>query len=61
LLKASLLPKKAYFYNCPGLNVKKEEYYKPEDLVLGNYVNIYGRNCHIIDCDEFTRNWYKQK
>lgn len=40
--------------------MKKDEFYTPEDLVLGNYINIYNRPCLITDCDDFTKKWYKQ-
>ena len=39
----------------------EDEYYQPKDLVLGNYVTIYNRRCHIVGCDDFTRKWYKDK
>lgn len=61
LLKKSFLPKKPNFTYCPGLNTKEVELYKPEDLILGNYVNIFGRPCYISDCDDFTKRWYKEK
>lgn len=61
LLRKCKLPKKAHMGFCPGLELPEDEYYLPEDLILGNYVNVYGRQCHIISCDEFTKNWYKQK
>ena len=53
------MPKKPIFTYCPGLLTKEEVYYTPKDLILGNYVYVYGRPCHIVDCDEFTRKWYK--
>jgi len=55
-----VLPKKPQFTYCPGLKKTEEIYYKPKDLILGNYIHIFGRPCHIIDCDEFTRKWYKE-
>lgn len=61
LLHKSKLAKKPQFSYCPGLLMKEDEYYKPEDLILGKHVMIYNRPCHIIDCDEFTRKWYKDK
>lgn len=61
LLKKSFLPKKPNFTYCPGLNNKEPELYKPEDLILGNYVHIFGRPCYISDCDDFTKKWYKEK
>ena len=61
LLRKQKLPKKPRFTYCPGLNVKKDEYYLPEDLKLGNYVELYNRPALICDCDDFTKRWYKQK
>jgi hypothetical protein len=61
LLRKSKLPKKPLFTYCPGLNMKKDEYYGPKDLVLGNYIEVYNRNCLISDCDDFTKKWYKEK
>lgn len=42
------------------MSLKKEEYYSPEDLLIGNRINIFGRECMIYDCDDATRTWYKQ-
>ena len=55
------LPKKPQFIYCPGLITKEDEYYTPKDLILGNYVNVFNRPCRLIDCDEFTKRWYKEK
>ncbi len=41
--------------------MKQEEYYKPEEKILGNYIHIFNRDCLICDCDDFTKSWYKQK
>jgi hypothetical protein len=54
------LPKKPQFTYCPGLLTKQEIYYEPKDLLCGNYVYVYGRPCKIINCDDFTRKWYKE-
>jgi len=40
--------------------MKKDEYCAPEDFVLGNKVKIFGRDCLIYDCDDFTKAWYKE-
>lgn len=42
------------------MSLKKEEYYEPQDMVIGNKVNIFGRECLIFDCDEYTKEWYRQ-
>lgn len=31
----------------------------PEDLIVGGDLNIYGRNIRIVDCDQFTREYYQ--
>ena len=61
LLNKRLLPKIPRMVHCPGLETKEEEYYTPKDLLLGNYINVYNRKCHIVACDDFTRKWYKEK
>ena len=61
LLRKSKLPKNPHMGYCPGLELPEDEYYQPKDLVLGNYVTIYNRRCHIVGCDDFTRKWYKYK
>lgn len=40
------------------MNLTKEEYYQPEDFDIGDHINIYGRDCVIFDCDDFTRAYY---
>jgi hypothetical protein len=62
LLRKTKLLKKPKFAFCPGLLKKNNQvdYYTPKDLSLGNYINIYNRNCFIFDCDDFTKNWYKK-
>ena len=61
LLNKRLLPKIHRMVHCPGLETKEEEYYTPKDLLLGNYINVYNRKCHIVACDDFTKKWYKEK
>ncbi len=38
--------------------MKEEEFYGPADLICGKKVEIYGRECLIFDCDQFTKDWY---
>ena len=40
--------------------MKKDEFYAPEDFVLGNNVKIFGRECLIFDCNDATKKWYKE-
>lgn len=59
LLKKQRLAKAPILTHCPGMSLKTEEYYGPTDLMCGNKITIYGRECLIYDCDDFTHNWYK--
>jgi len=59
LLKKQKLAKKPILTHCPGMSLKEEEYYGPCDLQCGKKVEIYGRECLIYDCDDFTKCWYK--
>ena len=61
LLRKSLLPKIPRMTYCPGIEHPEEEYYMPKDLIIGNYIYVYNRKCKIFGCDEFTKNWYKEK
>ena len=61
LLRKSMLPKVPRMTYCPGIEHPEEEYYMPKDLIIGNYIYVYNRKCKIFGCDEFTKNWYKNK
>lgn len=39
---------------------RENAYIMPEDLIVGESVYIYGTEFQILDCDDFTRNFYAQ-
>lgn len=47
--------------DCLGIGGKNVECYTDKDLTIGCAVNIYGREIHIVDCDDFTREYYRKK
>lgn len=55
LLKRQKLAKQPVLTHCPGMSLKKEEFYQPTDLMIGARMNIFGRDCMIYDCDAYTR------
>jgi hypothetical protein len=59
LLKRQKLAKAPILTHCPGMSLRKEEFYAPEDIRCGDTINIYGRECQIFNCDENTKRWYQ--
>jgi hypothetical protein len=59
MLRRQKLPKNPTLTHCPGLQIKKDECYAAEDLILGKKINIYGREVLLYNCDDFTKAWYK--
>jgi hypothetical protein len=59
LMKKQKLAKQPIMTHCPGMSLRKEEYYMPEDLIIGRKINVYGREVMIYDCDSYTREWYQ--
>ena len=58
LLKKSKVPKEPVMTHYPGMSLRKEEYYSVDDLICGRQLKIFGRECFIYDCDDFTKQWY---
>jgi len=58
LLKRQKLAKAPILTICPGMSLRTEDYYAPEDLACGNAFTLYGRKCLIYNCDDFTKAWY---
>lgn len=59
LLKRQKLAKQPILTHCPGMSLRTEDYYMPQDLRIGGNVVVFGRTCQIYDCDAHTRQWYK--
>lgn len=55
LLKRMQVPKKPVLTHYPGMSLKKEDYYLPEDLVIGRTITVYNRDVLLINCDEFSK------
>lgn len=36
-------------------------YYREDDLMIGRVVNVFGRKMLLTDCDEFTKEFYRNK
>ena len=61
LLKRQKLAKNPILTHCPGMSLRQEEYYTPADINCGTPIKIYGRDCQVFDCDDFTKQWYQQE
>lgn len=41
-----------------GKKLMREQCYGPQDLALGTFIHVYGRDFFIHDADDFTKQWY---
>jgi len=57
--RRSPLKKKPILNPTPAMLEPEPELYKPADLLVGQSVDIFGRKIVIHDCDDFTRNFYR--
>ena len=60
LLKRKKLAKQPILTHYPGMSLRTEEFYLPADLTIGQRVHVFGRDCLIYDCDDFTREWFTE-
>jgi hypothetical protein len=61
LLKKSRLPKNFKMTHCPGMLNEKEIYYNDRDFILGNTIECYNRTFELLDCDQFTKDYFQEK
>lgn len=59
-LKRSHLPKIPKMSHVPGMIPRTTVYYNAQDLILGTTVGIYNREFLLINCDEYTKNYFKE-
>lgn len=43
------------------VGAKRINYYTDKDLTIGAVINLFGREVRLIDCDEYTREYYRIK
>ena len=39
----------------------KQDFYTDADLQIDNVINVWGRAVKLVDCDEFTKDYYRTK
>ena len=59
-LKRSHLPKIPKMSHVPGMIPRTTQYYTAEDLILGTTIGIYNREFLLINCDDFTKDYFAQ-
>lgn len=60
-LKRIKLPKKHTIDYCPQPDYKKDsDFYNYRELLVGMNIIVFNRKFLLVDCDDFTRNFYEQ-
>ncbi|DBB10039.1 TPA: Protofilament ribbon protein [Trebouxia sp. C0006] len=58
-LRRGPLPKD-FHVTRTGKKLMREQCYGPQDLALGAFIHVYGRDFFIHDADDFTKQWYSE-
>ena len=60
-LRRIRLPKKHTIDYCPQPDYQKDcEFYNYKDLSVGMSIVVYNRKFLLVDCDDFTRDYYEK-
>ena len=51
-------PMQDFHVTHTGKKLMREQCYGPQDLALGAFIHVYGRDFFIHDADDFTKQWY---
>jgi len=46
--------------HTPGMVEKNTAFLRPEDVKVGEFIPVYGRNFFVYDCDDATKDFYKE-